>query len=374
MDRSVFSIFVLRKYFIKSFKYYLPDDILYEIINRIADDFQFACSDLHMVVLKNRVIYACGNNDHGQLGLGDYNIINKFCEVNIKNVVKVVCGDNYTVVLTHKGHVYTSGCNDYGQLGLGDNEGRNTFNQVMISEFICDIACGSAFTIALTSSGEIYSWGHNNYGQLGLNKQGHENKPCKINFENADKIFCGGCSMFVLTKDNTLFSTGFNCNGELGLGHDNYVIELTKVLLVGISHISLDSYQSIALTESGTLLGNGLFFHEIFSDIKYKKGHFSQLNTSIPGDIAKVICCHDPTFIITKQGNLICWNNSKRWDCKNWNSIISDINNINLQDKTLLRDIYDATKYTAFSTQNGKLYIMGKLGDTIYKSFTEISF
>ena len=69
--------------------------------------------------LKNGEVWATGNNEYGQLGIGNYENQNKWVKSNIKEkVIKIVCGGYNTMVLTEKGEVWATGYNEAGQLGI----------------------------------------------------------------------------------------------------------------------------------------------------------------------------------------------------------------------------------------------------------------
>lgn len=365
MDRSVLSIITLKTYFNDMFGYHMPSDILCEIINKITDDLQFSTGGNHLFVLKNRKLYACGDNKYGQLGLGDFETRNNFCEVSVKNIVKVSCGNYHSIILSRNGYVYSTGNALYGALGLGQYENLNEFRQVKIPEPIYDIACNDHSTFALSRSGTLYSWGKNSSGQLGLCDYENRYQPCKVNIDNVEKIFCGRHHMFVLTRHNNLFSTGYNDDGQLGLNHTYKVNSSRRIFLNDVVDISCDDDHSVILTKSGKLLGSGSNRFSQLGNRETDHLHFKELNIDKLGDIAKIRCCNKATIIVTKQGKISVWPNYKYL-----NNHIYDINIIKNQTQVL--DIYDKSKYTIFTTQNGKLYIKGELGDNFYREFTEM--
>ena len=65
-------------------------------------------------------------------------------------------------------YIYGFGENDYGQLGLGDNELRYipTINEYL--DGCIEISAGTFHSLVLMNSGQIYAFGMNNKGQLGL--------------------------------------------------------------------------------------------------------------------------------------------------------------------------------------------------------------
>jgi alpha-tubulin suppressor-like RCC1 family protein len=80
----------------------------------------------------------------------------------------VVAGSSHSLALDNKGKLYTWGNNEDGQLGLGDEEHRNIPTLVSKEITFKTIAAGSSHSLALDTKGKLYAWGYNGYGQLGL--------------------------------------------------------------------------------------------------------------------------------------------------------------------------------------------------------------
>ena len=73
-----------------------------------------------MALTKDGYVYAFGNNQWGQLGLGDENIRNiPILIPNLNNIIRLAIG-NQALFLNLNGYVYVCGANDSGQLGLGN--------------------------------------------------------------------------------------------------------------------------------------------------------------------------------------------------------------------------------------------------------------
>ncbi len=74
------------------------------------------------------------------------------------------------------------GDNEYGQLGIGNNESSNKF--VVLSGYCFQkIACGLTFVIAFTDNFDYFGWGRNCFGQLGLGHNHNCNSPQQINLQ-----------------------------------------------------------------------------------------------------------------------------------------------------------------------------------------------
>ena len=80
--------------------------------------------DYSFILSEDRTLFSCGKNENGQLGLGNNINQNMFTKLSSfpKNVTikEIICGIGHSLVLSVKGEVFACGQNDFGQLGLGD--------------------------------------------------------------------------------------------------------------------------------------------------------------------------------------------------------------------------------------------------------------
>ncbi|XP_018392774.1 PREDICTED: RCC1 and BTB domain-containing protein 1-like [Cyphomyrmex costatus] len=106
----------------------------------------------------------------------------KFDALARKKVVYISCGLTFTIVVIDNGEVYGWGDNDIGQLGVGDKRGRQMPCQLNLLKgiVIVKVACGDTHTLALTDEGNLYAWGENESGQLGNNCLKHSNEPVLV--------------------------------------------------------------------------------------------------------------------------------------------------------------------------------------------------
>ncbi|GMI02558.1 hypothetical protein TrVE_jg10599 [Triparma verrucosa] len=228
-----------------------------------------------MVVGKEGGLWGCGNNDAGQLGMGDTNMrraleIVKAVGPTVK-FRRVSCGINHTCALAVSGEAYSFGWGGNGRLGLGDTNKRTTPQLVEKLKdellFAMDVACGGASTSVLSDQGDVWSWGWNCYGQCGVSKvnAGSEESGLMSGFNSTGSGFdsphfdnygsAGDCLENGEEVENVLvpaptlvgkvitslslgfahgacvsavgelFSWGFNEEGQLGLGHEENVFE-----------------------------------------------------------------------------------------------------------------------------------------------------
>ena len=199
-------------------------------------------------------IHSCGEDKYGQLGLNSRGNENTFERIDSnyfmnKKIKDIKAGDYFSLALvqekdSNETNIYSWGDNDQGQLGLGDNENRNTPCQIDLSSFngqkIISIGNGSCHSFAITkehgtNNTKVYAWGDNSRGQLGLGYCNDISKPAPINMEyfkeqssrtkrSQEIVFVSGdCGSyghsFAITKTGKLFIWGFNNNGQLGLNH-----------------------------------------------------------------------------------------------------------------------------------------------------------
>ncbi|KAI3945250.1 hypothetical protein MKX01_035011 [Papaver californicum] len=239
-----------------------------------------ACGNEHVVALvstgetftgENLVCYSWGNNNHGQLGLGDNesrfhpDVIETFDHKAPWSVYDVACGAFHTAILTRRkvnGNVVLSSNNDSAVLeereticwtfGLGENGqlGHGTSNstyspkpvaELPLDTFLISVDCGLFHTCAVSSLGDVWSWGMER--GLGLcpdasfaggDITGDAVLPLRIQcnelygpgFTGSIQVACGAAHT-VLIADNghKLWAWGRGRSGVLGKGNtiDSYI-------------------------------------------------------------------------------------------------------------------------------------------------------
>lgn len=140
----------------------------------------------------NRSLYCWGQNDYGQLGVGDTSsylipTLVHFFDDNKFEIYKVVYGDSHTVVLTCGGRVFAFGANAYGQLGqvIPDSGTHPTPKEVTNDQWnsdIADVITGIYQTYVRTNNGRWFVWGGGKSGSLGLNSSMDSYLPTENNY------------------------------------------------------------------------------------------------------------------------------------------------------------------------------------------------
>lgn len=218
-----------------------------------------ACGSEHVVALVSAgethkggdlVCYSWGNNNRGQLGLGDKEsrlhpqVVETFNQGSPLAVYEVACGAFHTALLTHKKKpcdilesiCWTFGLGDNGQLGHGTTQSVSVPKPVSglpQHVFLISIDCGLFHTSVVSSAGDVWSWGMEK--GLGLcpdasftgTDAGDAVSPLMISgngpygskFEEPVQVACGAAHTVLVTDDGyKLWSWGRGRSGVLGNG------------------------------------------------------------------------------------------------------------------------------------------------------------
>ena len=270
------------------------------------------CGYQHTLILKNDgTLWGCGYNGYGQLGLGDVDKKIVFTQIvtNADNIKSIYCGDKHTIILKNDGTLWGCGENDYGQLGLGDTNNRDTFTQITTNtDNIKSVYCGLRQTLILKNDGTLWVCGQNNSGQLGLGDTDDRNTFTRIttNANNIKSVCCSGFSMIVLKNDGTLWGCGRNDCSQLGLGDTN---SRTTLTIMGINTNDIELINcgydyTLILKNDGTLWGCGANGSgQLGLGDTDDRNIFTQITTNT-NDIKSIYCGHNHTLILKNDGTL----------------------------------------------------------------------
>ena len=212
------------------------------------------------------VVYPA-NGQVAQINIGD----------NI--AIQVSCGYGHLAFINDKGEVRIWGNNQYGQLGLGDTEPRDY--PTLIPELIdvVQISCGYTHTALITGTGDLYIWGQlklgNSYNLLvpTVVSQVIDHRHKIIAIPKIKQVSCGNCGTAILSNSGQLYVVDNHRPNNL----------LTQIPFPG-KMISVDcqgTNLSFALSEDGSV------YSCVYGKLEIEKGQWDAIFVSGSYTISK---------------------------------------------------------------------------------------
>ncbi|KAJ5076592.1 hypothetical protein M0811_06172 [Anaeramoeba ignava] len=206
--------------------------------DRIIEDIVSGYNSIYLLT-SNQNVYGIGSNQYGQLGFDSKKL--KKTEKPIlmmKNVSKIFSGSfsEHVFLLNSNQKLFGCGDNEDGQLGLGEKKKKQYKKLTKIQNIpkgkIIDIQCGMSHSIMLIENEnenknpkrKLYSCGDWKYNGLGkkFGRNIYEFTEIKLSlFENDDNIIdfsVGYDHNLILTSNSKLIGFGFNYSNQLGIG------------------------------------------------------------------------------------------------------------------------------------------------------------
>lgn len=205
-------------------------------------------------------LWMWGAGARGQLGNGTTEASNKPIKV-MEDVAQISLGASFTAAVKTDGSLWTWGDHTYGQLGvnvyklLGYNRGYSA-QPLKVMDGVVKIDCGDKFTMAITEDGSLWA--------VGGGPIAHDEDPGKI-MDGVSDVACGSNFVAILKTDGTLWTSGI----QAGSAPDSSIEERRIPVKVMDDVVSVDcgDLHVAALKEDGTLwtwgrsrsgqLGNG---------------------------------------------------------------------------------------------------------------------
>jgi alpha-tubulin suppressor-like RCC1 family protein len=175
-------------------------------------------------------LYACGDNNAGQLGDGTF--ISSISPVLVtglpaEKVTSVQTSWEDSGALMGDGTYWDWGYNKAGELGDGSTAVSDMPVQVSLPAAVTAVSQGGSLsnngqTVAILSNGSVYAWGEDADGQLGNGSNGHHDTlpvavhvPVGTTFVSVNS---GGASEYAIDSTGDVWAWGQNNEGQLGIG------------------------------------------------------------------------------------------------------------------------------------------------------------
>ena len=237
-------------------KYYINNEVFtLPMINQIS-----CGADFTICVDYEGFLYSFGENNRGLLGIGSTEKYFKYPQKiqDIPPVLSISCGVFHTLVITNDDNLWSFGNNEFGQLCLGNKENQVKPKQTQFSDIVKIAA--SYHSLFQNKKGEIYGCGETNAGQLCVNSSQPQTEVRRLEDHpsNIIQFCCGYYHSLFLDSQGNVFSIGFNHYGNLGIGntiHQNKFCQIPNI--PPIQSISCVGHSSYLIDIDGNLWSFG---------------------------------------------------------------------------------------------------------------------
>jgi len=291
-----------------------------------------ACVDgFTTIVTEQGDAWACGNNENGQLGLGDnaHQLLPAHvggCEVFAgEPLVMMAAGVGHTAGVTKDGALWSWGEGCYSQLGHGDREPRQRPERLGREMFggspAVMVACGARHTLVLTAACLVWSCGEGGGGQLGhgdLSTHLVLTLVAEEQFKDAQMVMVAAAEFhsLALGTDGRVWTWGRNDSGQLG--HNDRRQRLVPTKLAGEALggsvtmlVAAGGFHTVAVMIDGALWawGDGLDGQLGLGDVEYSlvPARVGAEEAFGGSPVLMAACSYEHTLAVTKAGTLWAW-------------------------------------------------------------------
>lgn len=268
-----------------------------------------------MLIDLNDYVWSFGENDIGQLGLGDIKNRNLptpiFCHGDKMKAKQISLGNSHSLLIDMEDYVWSFGNNKYGQLGLCDNDNRLVPVQVFLNGLPLkakDVSAGESHSFIIDLQDNLISFGRNFSGELGVGDVIDRNYPVILEELKAKSVSCGGYHTLIIDLEDNLWVTGNNIYYQLGIGNGTFIEpkkskHKVKSIATGSFHSAFidleDNVWTFGYNDFGQLGLHDKKLHSIptqISQIKAKSVHLGYLHTLIVDFDNNIYCTGNSTY------------------------------------------------------------------------------
>jgi alpha-tubulin suppressor-like RCC1 family protein len=212
-----------------------------------------------LILKSDSSLWACGENNSGQLGVGD--TVNRNVPVKVMSGVEnMSAGGSHSLILKTDGSLWACGANKSGQLGDGTLTNRLLPVQIMsggVQSMVASRGMLTQYSFILKTDGSLWACGNDQYGQLGDGGTGYYSVPVSI-MPNVKSMDAGGFygQTFIIKMDYTLWACGFNYGALGNVSYTNGSLPIQ--IMSSVQNVSTGEYNhSLFLKTDNTLWACG---------------------------------------------------------------------------------------------------------------------
>lgn len=265
--------------------------------------------------LKDGAVYCWGNNQFGQLGLGDTTMRSIATVIpSLSSNVTSIVGKSLTMCAIKNGGAYCWGQNSGGQLGIGNS---NAFEAspvavVGLSSGVSKISAGFIHTCAI-QNGQVYCWGISSHGRLGIGypsssmyttPQSVSLPEDAVDISVADRLSCA------VTVSGKIYCWGYNDSGQIGNGTgggEYYTPQLVSGIASGATAVAASEQFTCAIVNGGAKCWGANYIGQL--GIGYDSGSLTtpQDVVGLSSGVTAISNNTSSTTCVIQNGIVKCW-------------------------------------------------------------------
>ncbi|KAJ6252331.1 regulator of chromosome condensation [Anaeramoeba flamelloides] len=275
--------------------------------DKVTKIFSGSAPNFFFTTIKPDLLYSCGSNYNGELGIGS--TVEKISPTVVQNIkgseiLTLTSGDYHSILINKEGQTF--GCGRKETNGHGVQKTVFTLIPQLKEKKAVQLAIGSNQTLVLTDQNELYGWGFDEYFQIKEDKENNQRFPTKIKLpgfftkyldsKDQIRIACEpNVSFLYLDFSNTLlqdlrilYKSQKFCDCEIGTLGNQFPVH--KALVECRTKLKIDQIQNKLFGEKSinkeqTLNFLKWIYYDEISDLEKLEQTFNLLELTFPPSV-----------------------------------------------------------------------------------------